>query len=172
MTAARYRVRRAEAGDWEASRAIRLQALAEAPLAFASTLEREVAFTADQWRQRIAGGGQLLAESPAGEVVGTATGVTDPEDPTTVLLVAMFVAGAARGTGVAAELVAAVVDRARADGARRVRLHVVETNLVAERLYARCGFVRTGATVPLPHHPELLEHEMVLSFNPRVSAGN
>ena len=58
----------------------------------------------------------------------------------------------------------AVVDQARIDGADRVLLHVVETNPGAERLYARCGFVRTGVTVPLPHRPDLLEHEMVLSL--------
>ncbi len=178
MTDETYRVRRAEAGDWSASREIRLQALAEAPLAFASTLEREVAFGPEQWQQRIAGGAQFLAETAtdhgdaAVEVIGTATGVTDPDDPGTVLLVAMFVVGRARGTGVADRLVTAVVDRARQDGARQVRLHVVETNPRAERLYTRCGFVRTGATVPLPHRPELLEHEMVLSFDPRVSPGN
>ena len=43
-----------------------------------------------------------------------------------------------------------------------MRLHVVETNPVAERLYTRCGFVRTGATMRLPHRPDLLEHEMEL----------
>ena len=50
------------------------------------------------------------------------------------------------------------------NGADRVLLHVVETNLGAERLYARCGFVRTGVTVPLPHRPDLIEHEMVLGL--------
>jgi GNAT superfamily N-acetyltransferase len=160
----RYRVRRAVAEDWPISRAIRLLALAEAPLAFASTLERETAFGPDQWRQRIAGAAQFLAETGDGEVVGTATGFDDPDEAGTVLLVAMFVAATARGTGLADRLVWAVVDQARADGAGRVRLHVVETNAVAERLYTRSGFVHTGTTVPLPHRPELLEHEMVLDL--------
>jgi GNAT superfamily N-acetyltransferase len=162
VTEQHHRVRRAEAGDWRVSRAIRLQALAEAPLAFASTLEREIAFGPEQWQQRIAGAAQFLAQTADGEVVGTATGVTDPDEPGTTLLVAMFVAPPARGQGLGARLVAAVVDRARNDGADRVLLHVVETNPGAERLYARCGFARTGATVPLPHRPDLIEHEMVL----------
>ncbi|GAA3714348.1 hypothetical protein GCM10022204_36800 [Microlunatus aurantiacus] len=160
----RYRVRRAVAEDWSVSRAIRLQALAEAPLAFASTLERETAFDPDQWRERIAGAAQFLAETDDGEVVGTATGVADPGEPGTTLLVAMFVAPPARGQGLGDRLVAAVVDQARSDGADRVLLHVVETNPGAERLYARCGFARTGATVPLPHRPDLIEHEMVLGL--------
>ena len=172
MSGVRWRVRRAVAEDWRASRAIRLQALTEAPLAFASTLDRESAFANDVWQQRIADSAQFLAENDSGAVVGTATGFADPDTSGTVLLVAMFVAPPARGQGLGERLVRAVVDQARSDGADRVLLHVVETNPGAERLYARCGFVRTGATVPLPHRPDLLEHEMVLSLHPRVRAGN
>ena len=172
MSRGGWRVRRAVAEDWRASRAIRLLALTEAPLAFASTLERESVFADDVWQQRIAASAQFLAETDGGAVVGTATGFTDPEALGTVLLVAMFVAGPARGQGIGERLVRAVADRARSDGADRVLLHVVETNPGAERLYTRCGFVRTGATLRLPHRPDLLEHEMVLSLHPRVSAGN
>ena len=157
-------VRRAVETDWRGSRDIRLLALREAPLAFASTHEREIAFDDQTWRDRIAGSAQFLAETDDGQVVGTATGFLDPDTVGTVLLVAMFVAGPARGQGIGARLVEAVVDQARSDGADRVLLHVVETNPTAERLYARCGFVRTGATLRLPHRPDLLEHEMVLSL--------
>jgi GNAT superfamily N-acetyltransferase len=163
----RWRVRRAVPDDWRASRLIRLQALTEAPLAFASTLDRESAFANDVWQQRIAGSAQFLAETDDGAVVGTATGFADPDTTGTVRLVAMFVAPPARGQGLGERMVRAVVDQARSDGADRVLLHVVETNPGAERLYARCGFVRTGATLRLPHRPDLLEHEMVLSFPPR-----
>ena len=152
------------AEDWRASRAIRLLALTEAPLAFASTLDRESTIVDDLWQQRIAISAQFLAETDDGAVVGTATGFADPDTTGTVLLVAMFVARAARGQGVGERLAQAVVDQARIDGADRVLLHVVETNPGAERLYARCGFVRTGVTVPLPHRPDLLEHEMVLTL--------
>ena len=162
MNVERWRVRRAVSEDWRASRAIRLLALTEAPLAFASTLNRESAFANGVWRQRIAGSAQFLAETDDGAVVGTATGFADPDPTGTVHLVAMFVARPARGQGIGERLVGAVVGQARSDGADRVLLHVVETNPGAERLYARCGFVRTGATVPLPHRPDLLEHEMVL----------
>lgn len=158
--------------DWQASRAIRLLALAEAPTAFASTYEQEAGFADDRWRERIATSAQFLAETGDGEVVGTATGFTDPDDPSVVLLVAMFVAERARGRGVGEQLVTAVIGQAEADGADRVVLHVVETNLAAQRLYSRCGFVRTGATVPLPHRPELLEHEMVLTIHRGVGQRN
>jgi GNAT superfamily N-acetyltransferase len=160
-------VRRAISADWEQSRNIRLQALLDAPMAFASTHAREVGFGAAQWQERIAAAAQFLAEDQ-GEVVGTATGVVDACDPDTVNLVAMFVAPTRRGEGSGERLVRAVVEHARSIGALRVRLHVVESNVGAERLYTRVGFARTGAVVRLPHHPELVEHEMGLAL---VSAG-
>jgi len=156
-------VRRAGTADWEQSRLIRLQALRDAPLAFASTYDREARFGPAQWQERIATAAQFLADAD-GAVVGTATGVVDTADPSTMLLVAMFVVPTARGRGVGRQLVGAVVEQARLEGARQVRLHVVETNSGGERLYARSGFMRTGATLRLPHQLDLLEHEMVLTL--------
>lgn len=156
-------VRRAVTADWKQSRLIRLQALQDAPLAFASTYEREVRFASTQWQQRIATAAQFLAEVD-GAVVGTVTGVVDAGDPTTMLLTAMFVVPNSRGRGIGEQLVRALVEHAKVEGARQVRLHVVETNSGGERLYARSGFLRTGATMRLPHQPELMEHEMVLAL--------
>ena len=45
-------VRETHAADWEALRRLRLRALADAPRAFASTLEAELAFPDDVWRRR------------------------------------------------------------------------------------------------------------------------
>jgi hypothetical protein len=49
-------VRRIEAAEWRELRELRLRALADAPDAFASTLEREAAFPEDVWRERAEGG--------------------------------------------------------------------------------------------------------------------
>jgi hypothetical protein len=41
-----------QSADWKELREVRLRALADAPGAFASTLEREAAYPDDVWRQR------------------------------------------------------------------------------------------------------------------------
>ena len=50
------KVRQARTTDLEALRELRLRALADAPEAFASTLEKEAAFPDEVWRQRAEGG--------------------------------------------------------------------------------------------------------------------
>lgn len=105
-------VRRAVTADWQQSRPIRLQALQDAPLAFASTHDQEVRFPPTQWQQRIVTAAQFLAEVD-GAVVGTVTGVVDAGDPTTMLLVAMFVVPNSRGRGIDEQLVKAVIEQAR-----------------------------------------------------------
>jgi hypothetical protein len=49
-------VRQARTTDWEALRELRLRALADAPDAFASTLQKEMEFSEQVWRQRAEGG--------------------------------------------------------------------------------------------------------------------
>ena len=60
--------------------------------------------------------------------------------PGTVELIAMFVRPQARGRGVGAALINAVVGWAQQKDATSVHLWVTETNKHALRLYERCGF--------------------------------
>lgn len=152
-------IRRATDSDWLVVKAIRLQALQDAPLAFASTYDREAVFTDDVWRSRIAESAQFLALD-GDRVTGTATGYVDPAAPIDVHLVAMFVVPEDRGRGCAGLLVDAVVEDARHRGFARVVLDVVETNTAARAAYVRYGFRPTGVTSPLPQAPELMETEM------------
>jgi ribosomal protein S18 acetylase RimI-like enzyme len=56
----------------------------------------------------------------------------------------MWVHPSIRGTGVADELVAAVIAWARSEGAKWVRLKVIQGNDRARHFYERMGFCTTG----------------------------
>jgi ribosomal protein S18 acetylase RimI-like enzyme len=154
-------IREAGADDWQAMRDVRLAALRDAPRAFASTYEREIAFTEADWQRRIASGGSFLAyapkpgSAPAGIAGGFETG------PGTIELVSMWVRPQARGRGIGQALVETVVGWARARGASRVHLWVTENNGHARLLYERCGFRPTAERQPLPSDPEVTEIGMV-----------
>jgi GNAT superfamily N-acetyltransferase len=135
--------------------------LKDAPYAFGSKFELELHADEDSWRNRLAGRSQFVAELD-GNVAGTAGGIAS--DDASAALISMWVAPAARGKGVGEMLVHAVLDWARKEGYPAVRLWVTDGNVAAERLYLRCGFVRTGATQPVfPGEPRMeLEMELVL----------
>jgi ribosomal protein S18 acetylase RimI-like enzyme len=161
-------IRRVLPEEWQVYRQVRLTALAEAPYAFMSTLEREQGFGEDVWRQRLdsATAATFLAWRN-GEPAGTATGkVDDPADeyavPGTWQLVGMWVDPRARGLGVADELVDTVASHARAEGAVSLVLWVTEVNDRARAFYKRMGFVPTGARQPVrPEEPGLWEEQMI-----------
>jgi RimJ/RimL family protein N-acetyltransferase len=139
--------------DWELLRDVRLRALSEDPDAFLATHAQESAFANEQWQARASqsNGASFIVEG-AGGAEGLATGIVGTE-PATVILVGMWVAPALRGGGAAGELVAQVVEWARARGSERVCLSVEGQNLRAARLYERCGFTETNDPPNLPYEP-------------------
>ena len=157
-------IREAGAGDWQAMRDVRLAALRDAPQAFASSYEREAAFTEADWQRRIARGGSFLAYAPE---LGTApAGIAGGFEagPGTIELVSMWVRPRARGHGIGQALVEAVAGWARARGASRLHLWVTENNRHARLLYERCGFRPTAERQPLPSDPGVTEIGMVRSL--------
>ena len=158
MTGGALAVRRLQPDDWPVLRDIRLTALADSPSAFASTLDRERAFTEADWRWRITNGCSVVAtDSALGEPVGLAGGYLHDGVPE---LIAMWVHPASRGGGAADALVEAVAGWAREQGSDRLILWVVEGNDRAERVYRRLGFDHTGAAQPVPGNPSLTEVQM------------
>ena len=154
-------VRETVLDDWPALRDIRLEALRDAPEAFASTYEEQAAFGEADWRERITRGGTFLAYVPevdASEPAGLVGGYQ--QGTGTVGLISMFVRPRARGSGVGEALIATVLDWARARNATTVHLWVTETNKPARLLYERCGFSPTGERQPVPSHPHLKEVAM------------
>jgi len=142
------------AADWERLRDARLRALADAPHAFASTLESERAFADEVWQQRATPreASCAFAVEKDGRFDAIVSGFI-ADDPDAVHLVAMWVAPELRRSGVGRRLVDAIVDWARMCGARRVCLCVESGNVDARRLYERCGFRRAHPPPRLPYEP-------------------
>jgi GNAT superfamily N-acetyltransferase len=138
-----FSVRRAVPGDEPVLKALRLRALTDAPGAFSSTYEREVARTTEDWQRWLAPGATFILEA-GGEPCGLVAGVRDSHDLSVVHLMAMWVHPHHRGTGAADLLVASVKAWAAEVGASQVRLNVVESNSRARRCYERSGFRATG----------------------------
>src|ERR1700733_3102961 len=114
-------VRRAALGDEGVLRELRLQALREAPLAFGSTYERELARTTADWQRWMSPGVTFILCEPAG-ARGMVAGLRDEIDPAVVNLMAMWVHPESRGSGAADELVIAVIHWAQSEHAKCVRL--------------------------------------------------
>jgi GNAT superfamily N-acetyltransferase len=118
--------RQTQAADWEALRQLRLAALADAPDTFASTLEAELAFPAEVWRQRAEGGpasANFIARE-SGVDVGLAAVFAEPDTPGRMHLVSMWVGPRYRRRGVARALVDQAVGWAAERRAREVILWV------------------------------------------------
>ena len=150
--------------DWRTFKDLRLTALAEAPYAFGSTLERELALEEGDWRQRLARRAQFVV-SAGGSSVGTAAGARS-QDGTSADLISMWVDPAWRGRGVGDLLVREVLAWAERKRIGEVRLWVTDGNRRAERLYRRHGFVPSGERqLVLPEDPTRWEFGMVRRLN-------
>jgi len=135
----RWRVRRARIGDEAVLRDLRLRAILDTPDAFGSTYERELARTTSDWQRWLSPGVTFILEAgdrPSGIVAG----VRDAVESNVVHLMAMWVDPVLRGSGGADELAASVVAWAASEGARTLRLEVMQSNGRARRFYERIGF--------------------------------
>ncbi|MFC0251367.1 GNAT family N-acetyltransferase [Massilia consociata] len=163
-------IRRLLPQEWQAYRAIRLRALADAPDAFGSTLAAEGALAPDTWAARVAksalsGIDCALVAEQAGGFVGLLWAKVDAQDAGRVNLFQMWVAPECRGRGVAAALLGEALGWARARGTRVVHLGVNRANGSAVRLYERAGFESIGAPYPLREGEPHLEQEMRLALS-------
>jgi GNAT superfamily N-acetyltransferase len=158
-----FRIRTGTPDDWPAYRDIRLRMLQEAPDAYGSSYAVEAGFSESKWRERVTNPMLFLALDSNEELVGTATGLADPNG--TVEVVAMYVAPQARGRGCAGELLDAMAAAARKRGAHRLLLRVTRGNRAARQCYTRYGFRPTGRAWPMERKPELTEVELALALD-------
>lgn len=159
-------IRRIRADEWRELRRLRLRALADAPLAFGSTLAREAAYPDERWIAESAGAAgdeHVTVVAAVGDGwVAMARGFPGREDPRCIWLVGVYVEPEWRGNGLAQAVSDGVVEWARARGADEVRLHVADWNGAARRTYERLGFRPTGVKETLPHDASVIETEMRL----------
>jgi ribosomal protein S18 acetylase RimI-like enzyme len=161
-------VRRVAPADAARVRALRLEMLADAPLAFIERLDEAAARPHEQFRARLAEratgdeathfvaevDGRFVAQA-GGYAIGQADGIS--------LLYAVYVSPSWRRTGLLERLVDAVAGWSRAAGRPVLELEVLTTNARAIRAYRRLGFEDTGRRAPHPTVPVLTELVMTRS---------
>ena len=151
--------------EWKSYRALRLEALRDAPHAFGSTLAREEAFTEQEWIARLANGVAssldlpLVAESD-GRAVGLAWARITAEHPDTATLYQFWVHPEFRGRGVGRLLVKAAIDWARQSKATEMMLSVALGPGSAIGFYRRVGFEVVGERGPLRPESDALQQGM------------
>lgn len=155
MTAPVVDIRPVTQDDWALWRDLRGRVLTTDPDAFGSTLEREQAFTEEDWRQRVGRGRAFVAWSE-GRPVGMGGFV--PDDAGSCSVVAMWVAPEARGRGIGRLVLERVLAEVPDDV--EVLLWVAEGN-PARHLYSRTGFVDTGESAPLRPGSAVTKSRMV-----------
>jgi GNAT superfamily N-acetyltransferase len=162
-------VRRIHANEGLRLRAIRVNALADAPNAFGSTFEEEQALLPEHWTRHAqeGAGSDTMAIFVAEEQqhwFGLVRGFVHRDYSEIVRLASMWVDPSRRRLGVGAVLVETMIDWARGRGAKCVQLWVTETNQAARSLYTRKRFMDTAHTKLLPSNPSLREVLMVLEL--------
>ncbi|QKW16533.1 MULTISPECIES: GNAT family N-acetyltransferase [unclassified Micromonospora] len=158
-------VRRVEPADAARMRALRLEMLADAPLAFLETIAEAAARPHAEYAARVAqvSAGTHTAQfvaDPGGRLVGHAGGVAHPTELAVTVVYAVYVTPTWRGTGLLASLIDAVGAWSRECGRQELMLEVVVGNDRAYRAYQRIGFADTGVRVPHPTVPALRELQM------------
>lgn len=166
-------IRRLAKGDGDLLREVRLRALAEAPFAFSSWLERERDYRAEFWEGRVAESelgvsGVVFVAVDGARSVGMAGGFFGAEQRESATLWGVWVDPSERRRGLGRELVEAVAGWARDSGAQSVRLALAdcEPSKPAASLYRGLGFVETGEYEQLESDPSLVALLMRRSLAP------
>jgi len=160
---AAFLLRSPDEEDWREVRDLRLEMLADTPIAYLETLATARKHDEAYWRRRARPRGDgsisVVAVHEDGRWIGTMAGVPGATGP---MLVGVYVAPGFRGrrAGVTDALLGAVEDWARGFS-EVLRLEVNELNTRARAAYEARGFVLTGATSPYPLDPPSLELEMI-----------
>jgi ribosomal protein S18 acetylase RimI-like enzyme len=144
VSAAPIELRRLGAEDAAEYREIRLEALADSPHAFSSTLESEQGEPLDRFAARLADD-LVLGAFNGTHLVGVAGFYVQPKPKHRHkgMLWGMYVRPDYRAAGIGRKLVEAIIAHAR-QHVELLQLFVIADNMPARRLYASLGFVEYG----------------------------
>ncbi len=160
-----FTVRRTVESDWPEVRALRLEMLADTPLAYLETLDHAERRSEAEWRAwardgSSAGSITLVAIGDDGRWLATMMSKV-PFGASGAFLYGVYVTPSHRGGS--AGVTDALLERIEAWAGERghtLTLEVNEQNPRARAAYAKRGFVETGVTRPYPLDPTLRELEM------------
>ena len=148
---------------------VRLRALLDTPSAFSSTYAAEAQLTDADWIRRTSqwSGNRSITylALDSGKPCGLVSGFFDKGDALLAHLASMWVAPTHRRLGIGRELVNAIIDWGRAQGARALQLIVTSNNDAAIEFYERLGFTMTGKIGPYRNDPALDDLEMIRSLS-------
>lgn len=156
-------LRRIRADDWARQRALRLEMLADTPVAYLESLEAAEAQPDRVWiaraAERVASTTSAQWVIDAGDrLAGTMGCVLDADGR--VVVVGVYLSPAYRGRGLLERMLAEVAQWARDRGITTLMLEVARENDRAVAAYRKLGFVPTGHTHAHPLYPDVTEVEM------------
>lgn len=158
----RTKIRRLNVDEVARFRAIRLRALRDAPFAFGTTFEEAATWPLEVWSKLFSGLVAFVAVVD-GYDVGLVRSAPERGVNDAARLGSLWVAPQARGSGVGASLIDAVVEWARSKGFVELLLEVSDDNVSAIALYDLKGFRPTGEVGTLPPPREhLCRHQRKL----------
>ena len=145
MTPGQINIRQFAVDDATIWRTIRLEALANAPLAFSQSLEDAEKQTIEDYRKTVSGPFPPFAAFDGATAIGTVGFyiLHGPKVSHRGVLWGMYVSPTHRGRGIGRKLIGSVIDYARGR-VEQIHLNVVTTNIAAYDLYRSMGFVDYG----------------------------
>ena len=165
-------IRLAEAGDAARLRALRLEALADAPIAFAADYDRTEAEPLSFWIQRInertQGNQSAICVAEVGEaligMIGLVRGHWQKTEHGGIIW-GVYVQPAWRGLHIAEALIEGCIAWGRSLGMTVVKLGVMTANAPAIRCYLRCGFSVYGVDPQAICYNGVMYDELLMAKN-------
>lgn len=138
-------LRRFTVDDWQAMKAIRLEALLDSPQFFGAKYESEAPFTEEQWKNRLTDDRTRAHWGlyDGGDCVGLTGIVQLYDDAKGVYLIASYIRENYRGKGLSALYYQARLDWARGNGYKYAIISHRDTNRVSKAANQKFGFQYT-----------------------------